>query len=284
MSLADFDERDLDRLADFVAGELPASAAAEVERLVRTDPAWSQAYAELAGADARIQIMLHDEGRTPVGPMPADVIARVDAALESASRATVISLDAVRRRRRRQWLNAAAAVVVGIGLCTGVVTVIRNGSQTMATNSGNAAGLAAPHAGNDDSLAGPPGTKSEPAAPAPAPTPTRLYTVTSSGLNYTATTLRLADVRGGLNYGTRGQPENAPVPSTSPAGSVSGLDACLAQVTAIHPGTIVSVDYARYESQPAIIIVIERASGAIVVAVGSQCGISGPDELAAVAG
>jgi hypothetical protein len=55
-------------------------------------------------------------------------------------------------------------------------------------------------------------------------------------------------------------------------------------VTAVHPGTVASVDYAQYESQPAVIIVIERPTGPIVVAAGSKCGAPGPDELATVAG
>src|SRR5258708_1888789 len=58
------------------------SAAAEIARLVRSEPAWSSAYTELAAADHRVREHLHAYGQDVLAePMPAEVIARVDAAL-----------------------------------------------------------------------------------------------------------------------------------------------------------------------------------------------------------
>jgi cell pole-organizing protein PopZ len=296
MSLADFDERDLDRLADYLAGELTASAAAEVDHLVRTEPSWRQAYADLTAAGPYVQALLRAEGRSQIDPMPADVIARVDAALESAAGATirsgatarsasaakVVSLDAV-RRRRRQVLSAAAAVVVGIGLCTGVVAVLRNVPVTGQATSSNAGGGAAlPQSGYVGDSAG--GSKYPPSpAPAAVPFASGTIMITSSGTNYTAATLA-QEIRGSndLSSGAQG-PGVTPAP-TPPGGLLpNGLSACLAQVTAVHPGMVIAVDYARYESQPAVIITIFRPTGRVVVAAGARCGAPGPDELAAFA-
>jgi hypothetical protein len=60
------------------------------------------------------------------------------------------------------------------------------------------------------------------------------------------------------------------------------LAACLAAVRAAHPGTVTVLDYARFRSQPALIIVIRQGSGGLVVAVGENCGLTGADEKAAV--
>jgi hypothetical protein len=60
------------------------------------------------------------------------------------------------------------------------------------------------------------------------------------------------------------------------------LAACLTAVRAAHPGTVTVLDYARFQSQPALIIVIRQGSGGLVVAVGENCGLTGTDEKAAV--
>jgi len=60
----------------------------------------------------------------------------------------------------------------------------------------------------------------------------------------------------------------------------SALTACLVQVSAAYGGVPTSVDYARYEGQPALIVQIPSAH--LVVAVGPDCGLpgSGTDVLA----
>jgi hypothetical protein len=53
------------------------------------------------------------------------------------------------------------------------------------------------------------------------------------------------------------------------------LSTCLAAVVAAHGGTVSLVDYARFESQPALITVLAGTprSGQLVVVVGPECGL-----------
>jgi hypothetical protein len=60
------------------------------------------------------------------------------------------------------------------------------------------------------------------------------------------------------------------------------LQACLDAVGVIHPGPVVTLDFARFEGQPAVILVVRQSNSSIVVAVGSDCGITGADILASV--
>ena len=55
---------------------------------------------------------------------------------------------------------------------------------------------------------------------------------------------------------------------------------CLRAVTAAHPGTPTVVDFARYEGEPALVVVLADAH--LVVVAGPNCGLSGADERAAV--
>jgi hypothetical protein len=76
-------EVDLDLLADFVGGALDGMPqAATVERLVAVDPAWARAYADLRAATESVHTQLSALGAVD-DLMPADVVARLDAALES---------------------------------------------------------------------------------------------------------------------------------------------------------------------------------------------------------
>jgi hypothetical protein len=63
--------------------------------------------------------------------------------------------------------------------------------------------------------------------------------------------------------------------------TASALDVCLAQILLAHPGTVVLVDYARYDGAPALIAVVRQQTGSVVVAVGPNCGLTGSDEIAA---
>lgn len=121
----------------------------------------------------------HDE------PIPADVVARLDAALGDLTRddvitygrATVTDLDAARRRRRNagRLLLAAAAVVVG-GVAVGQ-SIGTGGSDDMDAGSATAESGDSPRstaADGDDAAGGETGTEdfgeaNEPPAPAEAP-------------------------------------------------------------------------------------------------------------------
>jgi len=76
--------RDWDRLADYVGGALEGTPEeAEVARRIADDPAWAQAYANLAAATAEVSADLSAWGQAPAA-MPGDVAARLSAALADA--------------------------------------------------------------------------------------------------------------------------------------------------------------------------------------------------------
>jgi hypothetical protein len=76
-----FDDVDLDRLADYVGGALHGTPeAATVAHLVATDPRWTRAHAELVAADALVRADLAVLAGEPE-TMPGEVAARLDAAL-----------------------------------------------------------------------------------------------------------------------------------------------------------------------------------------------------------
>jgi hypothetical protein len=270
---------ELDRLADYTVDALDPREAAEVGRLIRTDARWAEAYRDLVGADALIQAHLRQTA-SPLA-MPADVAARVDAALADAvPLATVVPLAAARARRRR-FVTGIAAVAAGVVAIVGGLSLYGQTARQSATTTAERG-----PAEDGSNLAAP-------SAPAAAVGPRTLR----SGTDYRPETLAAL-----------GQPL-PPAPTPAPAagaasakassdspGSVAGaepfaldaltmpdrLAACLTAVRAAHPGTVTVLDYARFQSQPSLIIVIRQGSGGLVVAVGENCGLTGTDEKAAV--
>lgn len=78
-------DRDVDLLADYLAGALEGTAAeAEVAELIRRDPVWAGAAAGLGRASSAVAADLSGWGSTPE-PMPADVTDRLFAALAQAT-------------------------------------------------------------------------------------------------------------------------------------------------------------------------------------------------------
>jgi hypothetical protein len=300
MSLADFDDRELDQLADYAAGVLEPEFAAQVHRRVATDPRWAAALVELTDGDSAVRAQLRAYGHGEPERVPADVAARLDAALaaERASQrrptdvAPVVRLDAARharhaRRSRLPRLAAAAAavLVVGVGIPVGLKVL---GSTTTGSTSANSA------------VAG----QAQPQSGVAAPTLPGV-SITASGRDYTPSTLANAAA-------TIPVPAPAAAPSTPAGAGAAGqnedksakppdalsstndtfgvlreparLSACLAAITAVHPGQAVSVDYAAFDSQPAVIVVIVQPTGKLVVAAGLGCGANGSDELATARG
>ncbi|WP_432561965.1 hypothetical protein [Kineococcus sp. SYSU DK003] len=68
---------------------------------------------ELSAQERRVRALLR--GSADVGPMPADVVARLEQALEQAREQTPVTSLAARRRRRLPRLVAAAAGVAVLG-------------------------------------------------------------------------------------------------------------------------------------------------------------------------
>jgi hypothetical protein len=298
MSLADFDDRELDQLADYVAGVLEPEFAGQVHRRVATDPRWAAALVELTEADSAVRAQLYADAHRQPEPVPADIAARLDAALAAergaqprpTDLAPVVTLDAARharhaRRSRLPRLAAAAAaiLVVGVGIPVGLKVLGSTTTGSTAANSA-AAGQARPQA-------------------AVAPPTLPGVSITASGRDYTPSTLGNAaatipgppsalSTPGGA--GAAGQNEDK---TAKPPGSLSAtndafgtlrqparLFACLAAITAVHPGRAVSVDYATFESQPAVVVVVVQPTGKLVVASGLGCGATGSDELATARG
>lgn len=110
----------VDVLADLHAGVLSESEAAELWPRVNADP---EARTIIEALDAT-SADLADLSAAPVPPMPAEVAARIDAALAQEQQArggsNVVSIDAARKRRNRRagwgagFLAAAAAVVAAV--------------------------------------------------------------------------------------------------------------------------------------------------------------------------
>ena len=118
-------DADLDRLADYTAGLLDGQEHRHVEELIRTDPTWRQAHRALADAQPRL-----DAGLAGLrdAPLPADVAARLDAALATetgpADTGTVGGKVIPMRRWRRAaaWTGAAAAAVAVAGTASAAKT------------------------------------------------------------------------------------------------------------------------------------------------------------------
>jgi hypothetical protein len=124
---------DLDMLADYLEDLLSDEERAEVERAVAEDPSTAALLAELEGLPALL-------AADPPEPMPADVVARIDAALadeaaaakraeSSENLAPVRSLPS----RRRRWLAPALAAAAAVG-------VVGLGAQVVTSGMGSGAG------------------------------------------------------------------------------------------------------------------------------------------------
>jgi anti-sigma factor RsiW len=294
VTAAEFTERDLDRLADYTAGVLDPDDAAEVERLIATDPAWATAHRSLAAATVAVQADLRGYARSRIEPMPADVAARIEDAIGAAPRThRVVSLADARRRRRVPWgaMGTAAAAVV---LVLGGVTLATNRQTNLDSGTGGTQ-ADSPARGAEDSGGGQAPDLSSP-LPASAPKPALSAgqpVLSASGQDYRADTLGqgwLASQpasppqppRKSFSLDDDALREAAP-PDLKRLTAPSALAGCLNAVTAAHPGRVTAVDYAFFEGDPALIVAVAPATGAgstTAVAVGPDCGITGADEQA----
>ncbi|HVV09100.1 hypothetical protein [Amycolatopsis sp.] len=111
----------VDLLADLHAGVLDETAAEQLWPRVQADP---EARAIIEALEATTAD-LANLGSAPAPPMPADVAARIDAALaeEAMHVAPVVSLDAARRRRNRRigWISGVVAVAAAAVAAVAIV-------------------------------------------------------------------------------------------------------------------------------------------------------------------
>jgi len=255
-------DADLDRLADYTAGLLDPQEHRQVEQLVRTDPAWRQAHRALVDAQPRLDAGLAGLRDTP---LPADVAARLDAALAGESGAAddgTVGGKVIHVRRWTRvaaWTGAAAAAVAAI--FGGLLAL-----QPQATNNATSGSRAA----------------------APAPAAPSLYanagsaTVLHSGTDYSAQNLPGADGKT-LPSGRTGAdtPPRPDAQNAAPDGDLSrlndqrALSACLAAIVSAYGGTPSVVDYAKFNGQPALVVTLVGPDGRRIVVVRPECGIAG---------
>lgn len=217
----------------------------------------------------------------PAEPMPAEVAVRIDAALaREATRdaepapvtvAVVTPMDSARRTRRPRWVRSAGAVAAGIALLmAGAVGV--NAFNAVNEKSGTISGAAEDNSAPNDSAQRDAG----------------------SMRNYTQSTLA-DDVRALVGGGpaaagapqTKSSPSRplgaqqdaAGPPDLSRLRSPAQLASCVAELTGRQGVAVIAVDYATYEGEPAVIIVLPDADPAVVQAwvVGPGCSTGNPD-------
>ncbi|WP_067493853.1 hypothetical protein [Actinoplanes sp. TFC3] len=287
MTGAEFSGVDIDLLADFVGGALDGTPdEVLVARRIADDPAWQEAFVELSAGSGAVSTALKAWGREPE-PMPADVAERVEAALAAPPPPRLVAVPndppvtstgnrpvssdgdrpVVSRRskrvRRLKWaapLGVAAAALAFLGF--------------------------GPDLGSSDSS----GDSLSSAASVPeAATLAALPAQTESGIDYTRQTLDQAVSRTLLgSKDARAYGEGSPDVATSKASTTEGALGRLRLVEALHacieainaesgaaPITVQTVDYARFQGSPALIVHFSATSGAWVWAVGPECGTPG---------
>jgi hypothetical protein len=258
-------DADLDRLADYTAGLLDAREHDRVSALIATDPAWRDAHTALLAVQPRLDAAL---AGLPAEPLPVDVAAQLDAALvREGQPADAGTPRKAPSRWRRVVLGTAAAAAV-VAAVFGGIAVLSNGGVLPGarSNSGGSAGLAA--------------------SPAEGFAQSGGATVLHSGTDYTPQ--NLATALGNSRADTATKPKDAAPGPQAAAGADSALARlenpqalrdCLGAILAAHDGTASTVDYARFQGRPALIVVLATGNRNLVVVVGPTCGVNGPAEL-----
>ena len=245
---------ELDELADVLCGEAGADA---IEHAA-TCPTCSAALTDLEAAQVPLLAAL---ATLPDPEPPAGLDERLLAAFSrerraqtSTGAATVLPLPT--GRRRPAWLTGAAAAAALVGVVGGGIALLPHGGTSSGSSSTSTA--AAPSAAG--------------------PAVRRL----ASGTDYRkvgpsfATALPLL-----LDVATRGTAATAPFALKAAAGDPlarlrgdGALVGCLASLTTPEdPGVPLAVDYASYEGQPALVVVLPAAKPATVdvYVVGPAC-------------
>lgn len=221
---------DYDVLADLAEGLLEDDEAASVNAHLETCADCRDLSADLADVSRIL-------AEAPVPSMPAELAERIDTAIaaESMHTATVASLE--QRRGRRHWriLSAAAATVVVLGGGATVSKIAMDG----ASSSDSAARHPAPHRSLTDPGSGSGVPKAAPGEPAPA------FKVAQSGTDYRSGTL--GDQVGGVVTGGQEMRAEGAAPGARLRGCVAGVAG---------EQSLLLVDQAKYEGQPAIIIAV----------------------------
>jgi len=257
---------DLDALADALAGEGGGGGA----HLAGCGSCASR-LDELVAAEARVVVVL---GALPPPALPADLADRLTAALadqaplrSAAVGASVTALPAARGPKQRSWLPAAAAAVLlasGAGLGVALLGNGLGGSDSDETAT-TAGGLAEGDAADVDLLL----TESGADWADPAAGTTALPQVLSGGADRFALQAPAPAQDSGAESGVQSVDE-LEVLRTS-----EGLAGCLSAVLPPdEPGLVpLAVDYASYDGEPALAVVLPDPDPAqvSVFVVGAGC-------------
>jgi len=307
---AEFSEVDIDLLADYVGGALDGTPdEAAVADLIAADPSWRDAHAVLSGGMATVGLQLHALGAVPE-PMPADVFARLDAALTAAGTAGELSLVAddgatvapagvepgsdgvaparhlvaVQSRRRNRRLQWAAPV----GIAAAVIAFVGFGIRQLETASEN-------NSSSDTAASAP---REE--APQSASDGSGMQILTS-GLDYNKDSLGQVSARAMSAPEPPTDESGSSLESSQPGAGVRAesedplsrftvqraLLACIDAISEQNGAgavTAQTVDFARFNGAPALIVQFTASNGTWVWAAGAECGTraAGADKLAAV--
>jgi hypothetical protein len=275
---------DWDLLADHLGGALDGTPeGARVERLVATDPGWSQAARELSTA---LDAVAADLRTLPVPTLPDDVAARLDAALGTAPARDVrpggspatVRADESRRppthpgtRRRRRMTRWSAGLAVAAGVATFAAIGLGSwlgtwdaSTLTPGVNDEEAGDAAAPEQPPNAFGGEPSNRESDGFSPL----------VVATGSDYQEETLANTSPPPAPGFGNQDQPTAPPqAPSTQVAPDEApdsvlpplfrlwtdpeARAACLNQIVGSltpPPVTINTVDFASFEGQPALVI------------------------------
>jgi negative regulator of sigma E activity len=265
----------LDQLADYAAGLLSEAEQATVDDALAQDDTAAHLYASLPHADDLVRGELR---ALPAVTMPADIAARIDAALAAEERpagehpaeqvaATVIPL------RRRRWLTASGAVAAGVAVLAGAAFGIGQLTRSSSSSSSTAASGSAPR--TLDSRGNQP--KADGGADA---VPSLASSLVATGVDYRKASLASQVTALVTNKADRpytGGTKGFGVPSglTQLAGTPGRIEDCLRLLGIAAPRR---VDLAKYEGTPSVIVVSNADPGQLMVTVaGAECGNGGPD-------
>ena len=313
MTGAEFSGVDIDLLADYVGGALDGTPdEAVVAALITEDAAWREAHTRLSGGVDAVSGQLRELGSI-AEPMPADVVARLDAALLAAtsigdrqSGATVapaamepgtdgaapvrhlVAVPSGSRSKRARRLRWAAPV----GIAAGVLAFVGFGFQQQF------AGGVSQDAGTTNAGAAPEQAEQPAAALA---LPDGSVPLTESGTDYRQDTLVQAARQRVMAAPQLDQEQTGDFRKSLPSSgeAVAGspeldrlrvqaaLRACIDAIEAQHGAgeiTPQTIDLARFDGAPALIVEFSTAAGSWVWASGPACGTPGvgADKLASV--
>jgi hypothetical protein len=314
VSRDEFSGVEIDLLADYVGGALDGTPDhATVAGLIARDPAWRAAYDALAEGMTAVGRELGALGAMPE-PMPAEFAVRLDAAFGSGiadpapidpelAAPTVPHLKPVRgdasgrhltpvpdsgvdrpagernrvtaaNRRRLRWavpIAAAAGVLAFAGLG---IDYLAGGTKATSDNTTSSAGGAARAESAPMIASDQPQVAAPPAA----------GQIRSSGVDYDRSTLREATVeafKAPVPKASSQVPGLATDSASAPLARLRPPDALLACLDAIAQAngagtiTVQTVDYARFEGSPALVVRFSAANGGRVWASGPACGAPG---------